>query len=344
VRTERDGTRAPTRRSVLPADVIDVVREFRTAELATIARDGVPLAVPLSPLWQPEHDRFLVTTGIGLPYKAYHARRNPRVSLLFSSPTGSGLTDPPAVLVQGDATVSEVTTWDDDLAEFWPWILHRQPAGASAVAAPFYRYVIPWYYQRLKIWVTPRRVRWWPQPDMTADPVSSAGEPAPTTPSSTVAPAATDPDPKAYERLAGAASRYAALWLTVVDATGYPATTLCTAAPDAERRALRVQVPSWLDADPGPASVMSHRHDETLWRLAGFLSRGALLRDEQGWLFAPTAFTTLNASTPADTLRFVRDTRRSARAHLKRMSTPPPPIPWDKLAAAKKAARASAQR
>jgi hypothetical protein len=56
-----------------------------------------------------------------LPQKAFNARRNPRVSLLFSNPIASGLASPPAVLIQGNAQVSEdVRTWDDDLVEFWP--------------------------------------------------------------------------------------------------------------------------------------------------------------------------------------------------------------------------------
>jgi hypothetical protein len=42
-----------------------------------------------------------------LTAKAFNVRRNPHVSLLFSDATGSGLTDPPMVLVQGDAAVSD---------------------------------------------------------------------------------------------------------------------------------------------------------------------------------------------------------------------------------------------
>jgi len=326
---------------VLPADVVDVLREFRTAEFATVARDGVPLAVPLSPMWQPAHDRLLVTTGIGLPYKAYHARRNPHVSLLFSFPTGSGLADPAAVLVQGDATVSELTTWDDELAEFWRQIFSRQPAGASPLTQPFYRYVIPWYYQRLKIYVLPRRVRWWPHLDMSAEPAGSLGEIATeTSPRAELAAPNGDVDPAAYEQLARAVTRFRSLRLTVIEGSGYPASTLLTATPDPERRALRLQVPQWLDATAGPASVMSHRHDEHVWRLAGFLSRGALRRDDDGgWLFTPRTFMTLGASSPRDTVRFLRNTRRAARTHLARMSAPPPPIQWDKISAAKKDAR-----
>ena len=39
-----------------------------------------------------------------MPQKAFNIRRNPKVSMLFSEPTGSGIDVPGAVLVQGDAT------------------------------------------------------------------------------------------------------------------------------------------------------------------------------------------------------------------------------------------------
>jgi hypothetical protein len=41
----------------------------------------------------------VITTSIGLPHKAYNVRRNPRVALLYSDPTGSGLDSRPEVLV-----------------------------------------------------------------------------------------------------------------------------------------------------------------------------------------------------------------------------------------------------
>ena len=51
-----------------------------------------------------------MTTGVGYPKKAVDAEANPKVALLFSDPTGSGVENPPQVLVQGTARVN-----DDDL-------------------------------------------------------------------------------------------------------------------------------------------------------------------------------------------------------------------------------------
>jgi len=326
----------------LPVDVAEVFQEFRTAEFATVARDGVSVAVQVSPRWQAERERFLVTTGIGLPYKAYHARRCPRVSLLLSNPTGSGLENPPAVLVQGDAAVSDLTTWDDELAEFWPWFFARQPASAAAAMGLVYRYALPWYYQRLKIHITPVRIRYWPGLDMAAAPreVALPGRTgAPAAPNMSALGPAASPDTAAFDDLARALGRFPAPRLTVVSHVGYPASTICPAVVSSGDRVLRLDVPAWLSAAPGPASLMSHRHDEKLWHLAGFLARGALEADGTGWLFRPTKYVTFGATSPAGIVAFVRSTRRAARADLQRRQTPPPPIPWDKLAAAKEAAR-----
>ena len=53
---------------------------------------------------------------------------------MFSEPTGSGVTEPGAVLIQGDATVEDrvVTDMmaDPDLAELMETVFARQPAGA----------------------------------------------------------------------------------------------------------------------------------------------------------------------------------------------------------------------
>ena len=87
----------------LPPEVEDVFEQFRTCELSTLARDGTPITWPTLPFWRSDEKRFRITTSIGLAQKAFNVRRNPRVSGLFSDPTASGLENPPAVLVQGDA-------------------------------------------------------------------------------------------------------------------------------------------------------------------------------------------------------------------------------------------------
>jgi hypothetical protein len=156
----------------LPPEVEAVFLEFRTCEMSTLARDGAPITWPTLPFWYPDEGRFLVTTSIGLPHKAFNVRRNPRVSLLFSDPTASDLQNPPAVLVQGDAVspdevVTSLQGFEDELRQ----VLRRQPAGGFYSSNPVTRYLFDWYYMRLMIHVTPRRILWWPRGDFGRTPL-----------------------------------------------------------------------------------------------------------------------------------------------------------------------------
>ncbi len=89
-----------------------------------------------------------------------------------STPTrrGTELADPPAVLVQGRAEVSE-------LREDRPWVLplfkttlRRQPEGRSFVANPLARRLFTFYFQRIAVVVRPRRVLVWPERDFARAP------------------------------------------------------------------------------------------------------------------------------------------------------------------------------
>lgn len=149
----------------LPPEVEAVFREFRTCEFTTVNRQGQPLTWPIEPYYDAPEGRLIVTASIAFPIKAYNARRRPRVAVLFSDPTGAPLIDPPAVLVQGDATVAEL---DDDP----PWSyamfkesIHRQPRARSFVSNPLARRLFTFQFQRLAIFVQPRRILVWPRGD-----------------------------------------------------------------------------------------------------------------------------------------------------------------------------------
>src|SRR5262249_29686623 len=98
-------------------------------------------------------------------------RRNPRVSLLFSNPTASGLARPPAVLVQGDATApDEVSTSIAGFEEGLERGFRRQPSGGPYRSNALMRYLFDSYYMPLMIYVMPRRIRWWPEGDFGQTP------------------------------------------------------------------------------------------------------------------------------------------------------------------------------
>ena len=89
----------------LPQEIQQVFDRFITTEYTTVDSRGQPICWPLTPYYEPGDPCIDVTTGLGYPKKANDARANPKVSLLFSDPTGSGMDAAPQVLVQGTADV-----------------------------------------------------------------------------------------------------------------------------------------------------------------------------------------------------------------------------------------------
>lgn len=155
----------------VPTEVLQVFRSFRTCEFSTIAKDGTPVTWPTVNRYDASAFRFTLATSIGLPDKAFNIRRNPRVSLFFSDPTASGLTDPPRVLVQGDAEApDEVLTSSDELRPVALQTFERQPAARMYSDHAITRWLFDWYYMRLLIHVTPRRIVWWDGADQDSSP------------------------------------------------------------------------------------------------------------------------------------------------------------------------------
>ena len=76
-------------------------------EYTSLTRAGLPIMVPLTPFLGQDQLSVDVSTGLTYPAKAERSRRNPKVCLLFSDAVGSGLTNPPIVMVQGLATVRD---------------------------------------------------------------------------------------------------------------------------------------------------------------------------------------------------------------------------------------------
>jgi len=153
---------------VVPPEVEAVFQQVRACEFTTLAKDGTPITWPTVALYQPIQGRFVITTSIGLPLKAYNVRRTPRVAMLYSDPTGSGLAAPLAVLVQGDAVCPDrIVTQSEELDALGLLLMVRQPVSAKYSANPLARWLSDWYLMRLLIYVTPRRIRWWPHGDVS---------------------------------------------------------------------------------------------------------------------------------------------------------------------------------
>jgi Pyridoxamine 5'-phosphate oxidase len=155
----------------LPGDVEAVLRSFFTCEFTTISRGGEPLTWPTEPLYEPETGLIIVTASIAFPVKALNARQNPRVSLLYSDPTGSRLDHLPAVLVQGEAQVTESLEWTPRTEALFRQSLLRQPDSAQFVSSPIIRRLFTFYFRRLMITVEPYRIYIWPDRDFSRAPV-----------------------------------------------------------------------------------------------------------------------------------------------------------------------------
>jgi hypothetical protein len=155
----------------LPPDVEGVLREFYTAEFTTVNTKGQPMTWPSVIYYDEGAGQFVGAVSVSFPIKAYNARKHPQVSLLFSDPTGSKLTDPPAVLVQGDAAVSEVLEYGPQIIGVFKTVAKRQPESGRFTSNRFIRQAFVWYlFQRIALVVTPRRILVWPHRDFSAAP------------------------------------------------------------------------------------------------------------------------------------------------------------------------------
>ncbi len=151
----------------LPKDVLQVFENYITCEYASFTASGQPITVPVTP-YIGANGTLDTSTGLVYPAKAERARKNPHVALLFSDPTGSGLSDPPVVLVQGKAAVR-----DADLQANTDRYLRASQGKLPALMAGFPKWLVrmqAWYWVRIWLEVTPARVLWWDHGDTDAPP------------------------------------------------------------------------------------------------------------------------------------------------------------------------------
>jgi hypothetical protein len=160
--------------------VVPVFERAITVEYCSLTRSGRPIMVPITPYLKPDGRTLDVSTGLTYPAKAERARRNPKVCLLYADPVGSGLVDPPVVLVQGLATVRDADLQANtdryvrETLEKLPEAFKGQPR--------FLLRRLEWYFARIWIEVTPTRIWWWPSKALDREPgqwVAPAGTSAP---------------------------------------------------------------------------------------------------------------------------------------------------------------------
>ncbi|MBO1332181.1 pyridoxamine 5'-phosphate oxidase family protein [Streptomyces sp. VRA16 Mangrove soil] len=297
--------------TALRAAPLEVLDAYRTCEFVTLGRDGTPLAWPTAA--QRRTDGTLVlTTSLAFAQKALNVRRDGRVALLFSDPTGSGLADGPQIFVRGRATCpDEIRTGPQGLESYWRMLFERQPHSRSYLARPMRR-LMDWYYLRLVITVAPEQV---------------LVRPAETPPLPPLPPRSTSvPQPLGAERLAA----HATAVLAARDASGAPVLARTGTAP--ADGGFTVCPPADHAVVPGPASLLVHRHDDRLNRMRNTLVRGVLDRSDDGWLLVPDrVLEPMGAGRPSDALRVLRSTRRATDRYLRRRELPRPRVQWDRF-------------
>lgn len=290
----------------------DVIAAYRTCEFATVSRSGTPIAWPIVS-WQRPDGALVLTTSIALPQKAYNIRRNPLVAMLFSDPTASGMVDPPQILVQGTASCpDEIVTDVSDLPEYWTRLMVRQPSSKS-MSSFLGRHLMGFYYLRLVVTVQPSAV--------ASRPAVSARTPL-TAPILTKEQRLT-PFGQAAGRLPG----YRSGVLAAFDNAGHP--ILQRVRPAADNAVFVMDLPDGVQVQPGPASVLFHRHDDQLDSQDSFVVAGDLQQRDGRWTLAAERFIPGPAGGgPLALIRTVRGLNSTAKRYLARRGRPRPAIEW----------------
>jgi Pyridoxamine 5'-phosphate oxidase len=276
----------------LPHEVQEVFDRFITTEYTTVDAKGQPISWPVTPYYRPGAPCIDVTTGLGYPKKAKDAANNPKVSLLFSDPTGCGLERPPQVLVQGTAEVD-----DADLAHnrerFSRESIEKLPGTVSWRPPRAIRGLFNWYYTRIYVHVRPERVYVWPHGDPLTEPqlfdahieeVRSGHDEEP--PGGHAAPEGGEPewDP----RLDELGARYPSAVLSLVAPDGFPFSLRVPMSVDRPGRRIRIGAGALgLPVQSGLVCITAHdHHPQFLWQ-RNFQVRGDLVQDEDGWSVIP---------------------------------------------------------
>jgi hypothetical protein len=277
----------------LPRELLDVFERSVTTEYVTIDDRGQPIAWPVTPYLHAEHGCIDVTTGIGYPKKADDAARNPRVALLFSDPTGSGIDEPPMVLVQGSARVDE-----HDLAanreRYREESAAKLPATKDMAPPKALARLFSWYYDRIYVHVLPERVYRWHGGDPGTEPelfdarleeVRSAHNAEPE--GGHAAPAGGDGEWDA--RLEELGASYPTAVLAFVGPDGFPFAVRAPVRADRDAGVVRIEAdPVGAPIEPGLACLTAHAHAPDFSWQRNFQVRGDLTEDGHGgWVLRP---------------------------------------------------------
>jgi hypothetical protein len=301
----------------LPSDVQAVFDRFITTELTTVDRAGQPITWPVTPYYGIGEPCIDVTTGLGYPKKADDARANPMVSLLFSDPTGSGLDDPPMVLVQGSAEVDDRDLdanrerYSRESVEKLPGIARLQPPD------PVKRY-LSWYFTRIYIHVRPERVYVWARGAPATEPLLFDAHMEEVRSGHSEEPDRFHAAPEGggsmwHPRLQELGTSHATAVLSIVSPDGFPFAIRAPVQVDEANRCIRIDAPlEGAPLQPGLACLTAHAHEPELSWMENFQVRGDLVLREDTWALVPHRLVG-GLEAPASRIALVRANAAKAR-------------------------------
>ena len=277
----------------LPREVQEAFDRFITCEYTTLDATGQPIVWPVTPYYEPGAASIDITTGVGYPKKADDAKRHPSVSLLFSDPTGSGISSGISVLVQGTAEVDE-RDLDANRDRYWRESAEKLPGTKEMHPPKPLRGMLAWYYARIYVKVRPERVFVWPAGDVTREPVlhdshmeevRSGHSEEPLEPHGSAGEAGGVWD----ERIDELGERYASAVLSWTAPDGFPLSARLPVRTEPSARRIRLLAePAGLPLSDGRACLVAHRHHPEFKWQENFQVRGELVRDPGGWALVPT--------------------------------------------------------
>ncbi|MEV4460475.1 hypothetical protein [Microbispora sp. NPDC049633] len=247
-----------------PREAAELFDRAMVCEYASLTRDGRPVTWPVTP-YAGAAGTLDVSTGLTYPGKAERARRDPRVALLFSSAgaagAGSGPDRPPVVLVQGRATVRDA----DLQANTDRYVrLSLAKTGTGFAGMPWFLVKrLGWYFARIWVEVTPERIVWWPEGDLSRTPEVWTGPGGVAVPASDPAPAgprlpSRSAPPPDWRLFADRAARLGEPVVTMV-ADGMPLAVRVRSAVRTDA-GFDLWLPAGVQAAGGPVCLTFHRH------------------------------------------------------------------------------------
>jgi Pyridoxamine 5'-phosphate oxidase len=297
--------------ATLPAEVQRAFDTFITTEFTTIDRRGQPISWPVTPYYRPGDPCIDVTTGLGYPKKANDALANPKVALLFSDPTGSGMDSPPQVLVQGTADVDD-RDLDANRERYTRESIEKLPGIKRMLPPERIRGLFNWYFTRIYVHVRPERVYVWEDGDATKEPTlfdahieevrSGHDEEPPAEHAAAVGGGAVWDD-----RMDELGARYPTAVLSMVAPDGFPFSLRVPITVDRSAHRIRIGAGALgVPVQPGLACITAHdHHPEFRWQ-RNFQVRGDLVEESGGWAVIPQALIGGFELPPTSTLKTYR--------------------------------------